>query len=770
MKLDKNEFSNKRQMAIIGIATIILAVLFAMSLASYSPRDEIILTHYTLIDNSMGFAGVVFSTIFIKWGIGYVAWGLIPLIAVWGICILFGVNRKKLKRRTWFYLIFLLLLSILLSIELYPDSGRQFPLFSGMIAYALSDWIGPVPSIIILIFAILIIITATFRFSIFANFRKFKEAKKAARSKKNPSIVLGASKTKKSKKNKREKKVKITKTPLDQTRNKKEPEIILDKLKDPTKQTAEKPIPIDEKVIKSAMGKNAKTKIPLQELQSRNSQLGYILPSVDLLDEEPTDFSYDKDELNSKARILTEMLPKFGVDGKVVRILPGPVITMYEVALGEGVRVNQISNLEKDIARVMAAKYIRILAPIPGKTVVGVEIPNNNPQLIYFKSIVESDSFKKSKSVLTLALGKTADGTPFSFDLAKMPHLLIGGTTGSGKSICINTIILSILYRATPEEVKFILVDPKKIELSIYKRLEPYHLITSEDIDEYVVTNTQNAIFMLRSALIEMESRYTKLEKASVRNIAEYNIKMKKAKEAIMPYIVVVIDELAELMSNRATKADVELPIQRLAQMARAVGIHLVVATQRPSVDVITGLIRSNIPARISFLVPTKTDSRTILDVNGGEALLGRGDMLFLPPGKPTPIRAHNAFVSLEEISRVLDHIDKQPKRVDDLILPTSVEPEPEDDFDDNKTSRRHEKDPLYDEAMKLVILHQQGSASLLQRRLRVGYSRAGRLIDELEEAGIVGPSRGSKAREVYADMDYYEHLKSLDDGSFDDD
>jgi len=770
VKADKNNFSNKRQMVIIGMVTIILAVLFAMSLASYSPRDEMILTHYTLIDNAMGFAGVVFSTIFIKWGIGYVAWGLIPLMAAWGLCILFAWDRKKIKRTTWFYLLFLLLLSVLLSIELVPDSGRQFPLFSGMIAYALCDWIGPAPTIIILVFMMLVLITAYFRFSIFAFLRKLKLSKKSESSKNTPTIVLEPRKNKKNKKDRRKKNNKPPKISDKKKNNKKDTEDILDKIKEPLKPSPEKALSTEEKVTKVSTEKKEKTFLPPEKLQSLNSQLGYAFPSVDLLDEEPTDHSYDKEELNSKARLLTEMLPKFGVDGKVVRIRPGPVITMYEVALGEGVRVSQINNLEKDIARVMAAKYIRILAPIPGKTVVGVEIPNNNPQMIYFKSIVESDSFKKSKSVLTLALGKTADGTPFSFDLAKMPHLLIGGTTGSGKSVCINTIIMSILYQATPEEVKFILVDPKKIELSIYKRLEPYHLITSEDIDEYVVTNVQNAIFMLRSALIEMENRYTMLERASVRNIAEYNVKMKKAKEPIMPYIVVVIDELAELMSNKATKADVELPIQRLAQMARAVGIHLVVATQRPSVDVITGLIRSNIPARISFLVPTKTDSRTILDVNGGETLLGRGDMLFLPPGKPLPLRAHNAYISLEEISRVLDHIDKQPKRVDDLVLPTSVEPELEEDLDDSPDVRRHEKDALYDEAMKLVILHQQGSASLLQRRLRVGYSRAGRLIDELEEAGIVGPSRGSKAREVYADMDYYEHLKSMEDGSFDDD
>ncbi len=778
MKTDKNDFSNKRQMAIIGIATIILAVLFAMSLASYSERDEMILTHYTLIDNSMGFAGVVLSTIFIKWGIGYIAWGLIPLIAVWGAFLLFDLNKKVLKRTTWFYLIFLFILSVLFSIELTPDSGRSFPLFSGMIAYALSDWIGVAPSIIVLLSGLFMTLSGYFRFSISAPVQSLKEGKRIEKNKEDALPVLKPAKEKRGKRSKRVKKKEKQKSPEKKTKNGKEIDDILDRLKQPEGQEKPqiKPEPIlseenDESTIEQPSIDTApiESSESLAEIQSENSKLPYVLPTNNLLTEEPEGNTYNEEELQEKARKLTEMLPQYGVDGKVVRILPGPVITMYEIALGEGVRVSRITNLEKDIARVMAAKHIRILAPIPGKTVVGVEIPNDNPELIYFKSIVESDSFKHSKSVLSLALGKTAEGTPFSFDLDKMPHLLIGGTTGSGKSVCINTIIMSILYQATPEQVKFILVDPKKIELSIYRKLEPYHLITSEDIDEYVVTNQQNAIFMLRSAILEMETRYTTLENTGVRNIAEYNEVMKDQGQTIMPYIVVIIDELAELMSDRTTKAEIELPIQRLAQMARAVGIHLVVATQRPSVDVITGLIRSNIPARISFAVPTKTDSRTILDTGGGETLLGKGDMLFLPPGKPTPVRAHNAFISLKEINRVLSHIESQPKRKDDLVLPTSIEPEPEEEFEDNKKGRNNGKDPLFDEAMKLVILHQQGSASLLQRRLRVGYSRAGRLIDELEEAGIVGPSRGSKAREVYADMDYYEHLKSMEDGTFDD-
>jgi len=765
VKENRKPILSNRQSEILGLILVVISVLFALSLASYSMRDELILTHHTLIDNTMGFAGVLISSILIKWGVGYFAWGVIPLLFIWGIFTLFKLNKRILKRTTWFVMGLIFLLSILFSVDILSDSVRQFPLLTGIIAYSLSDWVGVTPTIIILITVIIILTSGYFRFSLTAPIASLKAGRKL--NKEDLPLKEKAVKPIKLPRKKKVKKEKQKNTP-------ELPGDILDKIRKPLQETEQEPeAPFAPKLIKRPL-KTKLTKDQPEEIEKPIEKrvfnnLPYDLPSVDLLDKEPPNNSFNEEELQAKAKLLTEMLPVYGVDGKVVRILPGPVITMYEVALADGVRVSKINNLEKDIARVMAAKHVRILAPIPGKTVVGVEIPNKNPELIYFHSIISSKSFKESKSLLSLAIGKTAEGTPFTFDLDKMPHVLVAGTTGSGKSVCINTIIMSILFRATPEEVKFILVDPKKIELSVYKALEPYHLITSEDIDEYVVTNAQNAIFMLRSALIEMEARYNKLDEASVRNIGEYNEKMKEDKEPIMPYVVIVIDELAELMSNPATKTDIELPIQRIAQMARAVGIHLVVATQRPSVDVITGLIRSNIPARIAFNVATRIDSRTILDTGGAETLLGNGDMLFLPPGKPTPIRLHNAFVNLHEIKAVLKHINKQPKREDDLILPTSIVPEPVDD-NNGSGNTNDGNDALFNEAMKLVILHQQGSASLLQRRLKVGYSRAGRLIDELEEAGIVGGSKGSKARDVLVGQEYLDHLLSMEDGSFDED
>ncbi|MCK5521144.1 MAG: DUF87 domain-containing protein [Candidatus Marinimicrobia bacterium] len=507
--------------------------------------------------------------------------------------------------------------------------------------------------------------------------------------------------------------------------------------------------------------------INYDKISQKNKRLIYKLPSVNLLNNPPVSQEIDPEELEENAKILTQTLADFGVSGKVTKVVPGPVVTLYEVEPATGVRVNRISVLADDIARVMSAKRIRIIAPIPGKNVVGVEIPNKNPEIVYFKSIVNSEHFTAGKSVLSIALGKMVNGKPFTFDLDKMPHILIAGTTGSGKSVCINTLIMSILYRAKPSEVKFIMVDPKKLELSIYKALVNYHLITSEDIEEYVITTPQNAVLALRSAEVEMERRYTILSEAKVRNIAEYNNKAEQTGEfKALPYIVVIIDELADLMITASR--EIEEPIARLAQMARAVGIHLVVATQRPSVDVITGVIRSNFPARIAFQVPTKIDSRTILDKGGAEKLLGKGDMLFLAPGTSEPIRVHNSFVILDEIESVLGHITKQSKENQEFILPSAKDADEGDvngGFDDES-----KRDKLFDDALRLIVQHQQGSISLVQRRLRVGYSRAARLIDELEHAGIVGPFTGSKAREVLVGQDYLEHTDSFTNGSFDDD
>ncbi|NQV15265.1 DNA translocase FtsK [bacterium] len=499
--------------------------------------------------------------------------------------------------------------------------------------------------------------------------------------------------------------------------------------------------------------------VDYDETQGMVPKREYKLPSVDLLSEPPPiSMGQSKEVLLRKAELLIQTLETFTVEGRVTNIAPGPVITRYEVEPGPGIRVARIASLSDDIARVMEAQSVRIIAPIPGKNSVGIELPNDKPEIVYFKSGINSSKFSEPKSILTIALGKTTAGEIFVADLAKMPHLLVAGATGSGKSVCVNTIIASLLYRARPDQVKFIMIDPKKLELSIYKRLQGYHLITSESIDEYVITTPKNAIHALRSAELEMEKRYNLLSKQTVRNIDQYNERAEKEGYSPLPYIVILVDELADLMITAGK--EIEEPIARLAQMSRAVGIHLVIATQRPSVDVITGVIKANFPTRIAFKVAQKNDSRTILDQNGAEKLLGNGDMLFLAPGAPGPVRLHNAFVTLEEIEDVLDHIVKQPKPEEEL-LPGIVE---EQDPRISGTIGGGERDPLFDEAYRLVVLHQQGSVSMIQRRLRVGYARAGRLIDELELAGVVGPNTGSKAREVLIGPEV------LDNPSFDED
>lgn len=484
----------------------------------------------------------------------------------------------------------------------------------------------------------------------------------------------------------------------------------------------------------------------------------YLLPNLKLLEDPPPgDGIIDRETLFKGAQALEQSLSNFGVQGKVVQVNPGPVITTYEVAPPPGVKVSKIVGLADDLALVMKAQSIRIQAPIPGKAAVGIEVPNPEPYTVFLKEILESRIFEQSDSKLMLGFGKTASGDSYCADLAKMPHLLIAGATGAGKSGCINALISSILFRCTPEEVRFIMVDPKMLELSIYNDIP--HLLAP------VVVDPKMASGALKWAVSEMENRYRTMAQFTARNITDFNAKMVRLRQEApteedrdeipdaLPYIVVVIDELADLMMT--APSDIENSLARLAQMARAVGIHLIIATQRPSVNVITGTIKANFPTRIAFRVASKVDSRTIIDANGGEKLLGRGDMLFLPPGQPEPIRLHGAWIDTEETEQLVAWVSDQ-----DVEL-NRVEFEGENS---DLSVVDNERDARFDEALRLVVIHQQGSASLLQRRMKVGYSRAARLVDELEAAGIVGPPNGSsKGREVLVDEDYLEELEELD-------
>lgn len=484
-------------------------------------------------------------------------------------------------------------------------------------------------------------------------------------------------------------------------------------------------------------------------------QINYKFPSINNLIRSDDQSGYDFEEFRANARILQEKLETFKIYIENIEITPGPVVTLYEFVPAPGIKISRIESLADDIEMALKAKGVRIIAPMPGKGTVGVEIPNSKPKIVRFGDIVASDKFRNTDAKLPLAFGKTINGEVFIEDLTKMPHLLIAGATGTGKSVGINTIINSLLFSIHPQNLKFVIIDPKKVEMPQYAALGQHYLATSPDVDSLIITNPKDAVLILKSCVIEMENRYEVLADAGQRNISDYNKKLKegklrqsdKIKHAPMPYIVVIIDELADLMLT-ASK-EIEEPITRLAQMARAVGIHLIVATQRPSVDVITGLIKANFPARLSYMTTSKVDSRTILDQQGAEQLLGAGDMLILPPGKPKPIRVQNAFITTEEVERICEEIASQEGYPEPYLLPSAVVDENEDKYIDPS-----ERDPLFEEAARLVVSSRQASVSMLQRRMKIGFARAGRIMDELEAAGIVGSARGSKTREVLVESE----------------
>ncbi len=472
----------------------------------------------------------------------------------------------------------------------------------------------------------------------------------------------------------------------------------------------------------------------------------YRVPSLDLL-EDPPSISQGKlqNTLMNGAKLLEETLANFGVSASVVHIERGPAITRYELEPAAGVKVQKFTTLSDDIALAMRATTVRVVAPIPGKNRVGIEVPNADFSTVYLKEVLAGNEFRSSKSKLTLSLGKDIAGKSMVADLAEMPHLLIAGTTGSGKTVCVNGIIMSMIFNASPDEVKFVMVDPKMVELAQYNDIP--HLLCP------VVTDSQKASAALQWVVSEMETRYRALSKEGVRNLQGYNARGHK-----MPYIVVIIDELADLMQVSA-KA-VESAITRIAQLSRAVGIHLILATQRPSVDVITGVIKANFPARISFKVASKVDSRTVLDMNGAESLLGKGDMLFIKPGDAKPTRGQCSFVRDEEIHRVIRFIkDQQAPTYDEAITKQQK--------GGGAGAGEDQSDEYYDEAVKLVIESNQASVSILQRRLRLGYTRAARLIDMMEQNGIVGPYAGSKPRDILVDREQWllENMKKNSQG-----
>jgi S-DNA-T family DNA segregation ATPase FtsK/SpoIIIE len=803
-----------RRLEILGILTIAISLLVLISLIGYSPNEDPGISPNVHVENPLGIIGVYLSYFFIKFLFGYPTF-LIPILGlIWGWLCFSQKELTSFNRIAGYVFGACVLLSVtigLIEIGMHDRSGLDFTtsgLVGGNLANFLYSFLGIIGTGILLIALWLVLVRGYFEFSLYEPLEKLgitfkkkrdeqklkkeiettEEAKRlhtqdllnkidAQREGEDALVEADAATEEKVVEQEDEappavpESISQTHVPIEEKEEQTVGEIKDESTEElieteqseddfqteiPDKQTGEVQPPVDENIEVGEMVEE--DEVNLDEVSERQlPKREYQLPLSDLL-ATPVNISdsMSRDELVDRANFLTQSLLTFGVEGKVVNVSPGPVITLFEVEPAEGVRVNKFVALSDDLARVMEASRVRVIAPIPGKSSVGIEIPNRNPATVYFKSVINSEKFASSDSKLILAIGKNTSGEIATLDLANMPHLLIAGTTGSGKSVCLNSIICSLLYSSTPDELKFVIVDPKKVEMSLYRALADYHLLSMEDIDEPIITNVENAAYALRSVEREMGRRYDVLADAVVRNIDEYNKKMQDSGEPIMPFIVVVVDELADLMMLNAR--EVEAPIARLAQLARAVGIHLVIATQRPSVDVITGLIKANFPSRIAFQVASKIDSRTIIDMPGAEKLIGRGDMLYLGSGSSDPVRLHNAFLSLEEIESLMTHIQEQPKAAE-LILPSIREGQLVDGIAVDG-AEDGDQDELLHEAIRLVVTHQQGSISLIQRRLKVGYSRAARLIDQMEQIAVVGPFTGSKAREVLVDETYLLHLE----------
>jgi len=731
-----------------GVVIGLTALLIALSLLSYDGRDRSLNTPSGALDthNWGGFVGAFLSDILLQ-GLGLPSF-LLPIFLCIGAAQLFRANYRGFSlTKTTGYTTLLVSVAVLLSIFIDSENARET---GGIVGGFLKESVlvplfGRISATLIAFVTFLLSLMLVTQNSLldFLNQAKknFAELSK--------SVVPAVKKRVQALKEKREKRKG-------------------DNTKKERRDYIPPPIVLKEEVKEEAVKKTSKKpSVPQEQFKLPEIGKGYKLPPAELLD--PSDgeqFKIDKETLHANSLILQKKLADFGVEGEVVAVRPGPVITMYEFKPAPGVKVRRIVTLSDDLAMALRAVSVRILAPIPGESVVGIEIPNPRRETVFLRQVIESEAYQSSDSKITLALGKDIGGSPFVTDLARMPHLLVAGATGTGKSVSINAMILSILFKCTPQDVHFIMIDPKMLELTVYEDIP--HLLVP------VVTDPKKAAAALFWAMDEMDRRYRLMRDKGARNIDNYNRTLEREgtiKKSVieltepqsaeedtdvggsldqdaplvhekLPRIVIIIDELADLMLT--VGRDIEEYITRLAQKARAAGIHLILATQRPSVDVITGLIKANFPARISFQVTSRVDSRTILDSIGAEKLLGSGDLLYLPPGTARVTRVHGAFVSDQEVRKVMKFIKQQAQpnyRTEVFDVKKDVEAAVADE----------EHDEMYDQAVAIVTETQQASISMIQRRLRVGYNRAARMIEQMERDGVVGPPDGAKPREVYA-------------------
>ena len=747
---------SRQQQIVWGTFCILFSVLLLIAFISFfgswkadQSALDALANRNVVVENSIRKLGASLSHLFIYQGLGVGAFSLVFMLLITGISHFLNTAISSLASRWMWTLILSLWLAVSMAL-LFP----QNPLLSGIIGYEsnllMIQYIGPfgVISILLLIFVAFLVYQFKWKPE---QVRLFKpkatnaEDTQATEEAEEPAQVVFDINQKK------EEAATITAKPTPKSKT--------DKKDDDIKLSLE--ATEEDEVLKKAK----KLVADFGEVDPTLELKNFRSPTESLLKSYPHEgITINEQELEENKERIVDTLKNYQIGIADIKATIGPTVTLYEIVPAAGVRVSKIKNLEDDIALSLSALGIRIIAPIPGKGTVGIEVPNKNATIVSMRSVILAKKFQEAEMELPLALGKTISNETFVVDLAKMPHLLMAGATGQGKSVGLNAILTSLLYKKHPAEIKFVLVDPKKVELTLFNKIERHYLAKLPDVDEAIITDNKQVINTLNSLCIEMDKRYDMLKSAMCRNIKEYNAKFKERRlnphdgHAYLPYIVLVIDEFADLIMTAGK--EVETPIARLAQLARAIGIHLIIATQRPSVNVITGLIKANFPARIAFRVTSKVDSRTILDSGGADQLIGRGDMLFTQGNNL--IRLQCAFVDTPEVEKITDFIGSQRAYPDAHLLPEFTSDESSTSSENNIEDR----DPIFREAAEVVVNAQQGSASLLQRKLKLGYNRAGRIIDQLEAAGIVGPFEGSKAREVmYRDVislhEFLENEKS---------
>jgi len=760
----KSFFENRLTQTIFGLFLMLFAVFLATSFSSYlvnGTEDQSQLSNFTdkdvTVKNLLGKIGASLSHLLIENGFGLATFYLPILLFFTGLLIFFKGGLKRI-RKYWFWgILGMLWLSITLAF-LVPKN----PILGGVVGFELNNYLqqflGKTGLLLSLLF--LLVSYMVIRFKLTPELVKSSLKKNIDDIQTEVNPIENADQTVIKVE---EKKEDAFKSPLELSLenltpistvpdNYLEDEYDLDDDSDfvpDLKSEGDVAIAVEKIVEENRVDENLSDKLvkDFGEFDPTLELGNYKFPTLNLLRDYNESISVDQEELEANKNRIVETLNNYKIGIDRIKATVGPTVTLYEIVPEAGIRISKIKNLEDDIALSLSALGIRIIAPIPGKGTIGIEVPNKKPTMVSMKSVISSTKFQNSEMELPIALGKTISNETFVVDLAKMPHLLMAGATGQGKSVGLNAVLTSLLYKKHPAEVKFVLVDPKKVELTLFNKIERHYLAKLPDTDDAIITDTTKVINTLNSLCIEMDMRYDLLKLAMVRNIKEYNAKFKLRKlnpndgHKYLPYIVLIIDEFADLIMTAGK--EIETPIARLAQLARAIGIHLIVATQRPSVNVITGIIKANFPARAAFRVTSKIDSRTILDSSGADQLIGKGDMLYADGNNL--IRLQCAFVDTPEVEKITEFIGSQRAYANAYMLPEYSG----DEIGTNLDIDISERDNLFREAALVIVHAQQGSASLLQRKLKLGYNRAGRLIDQLEAAGIVGPFEGSKARQV---------------------